>query len=189
MKYYFDTEFAEGRGTLKLISIGIVDDKGGSYYAENSCFDVRDANDWVKENVIPNLKWHENLKSTKGFNNVSNQGVVGGGRKYEVYGTPEVILDSLKDYLELTDPSIGIDFKREFYAYYGAYDWVALCSIFGTMVDLPAGMPMFCRDLKPMLDDSTVSPPDNPENEHNALVDAKWNKELYEAIISSTHIK
>lgn len=40
----------------------------------------------------------------------------------------------------------------EFYAYYADYDWVAFCWLFGKMIDRPKGFPMYCRDLKQMLD-------------------------------------
>ena len=43
--------------------------------------------------------------------------------------------------------------QPEFYAYFADYDWVALCWLFGEMMDLPKGFPMYCRDLKQMLDD------------------------------------
>ena len=32
--------------------------------------------------------------------------------------------------------------------YYADYDWVALCQLYGRMLDLPGRWPMFCRDLK-----------------------------------------
>ena len=107
----------------------------------------------------------------------------------------------------------------EFYAYYADYDWVAFCWIFGKMIDLPKGFPMYCRDLKQMLDESwslskemidwaesrkdTLDkypsledcsyvfhnedikkhpnfPKQDPSKAHNALEDARWNKELYQ---------
>jgi len=107
----------------------------------------------------------------------------------------------------------------EFYGYYADYDWVLFCSLFGRMIDLPKGFPMYCKDLKQMLDDAIMREaigvdsalkngvypvPDNyrkpvsvlfdemltkykelnnypkQENEHSALHDARWNKELYE---------
>lgn len=40
----------------------------------------------------------------------------------------------------------------EFWAYYADYDWVALCQLYGTMMDLPKGWPMYCRDLKQWAD-------------------------------------
>jgi hypothetical protein len=78
------------------------------------------------------------------------------------------------------------------------YDWVLFCSLFGRMIDLPKGFPMYCRDLKQMLDEKSVtafpqySDPSAyvkefasyPEqtNNHNALDDARWNKKLYDFI-------
>src|SRR2546422_11753341 len=42
--------------------------------------------------------------------------------------------------------------KPEIWAYYADYDWVALCQLYGRMVDLPKGWPKFCRDLKQYVD-------------------------------------
>lgn len=42
--------------------------------------------------------------------------------------------------------------KPEFYAYYADYDWVVFCWLFGKMIDLPKGFPMYCKDLKQDLD-------------------------------------
>lgn len=77
----------------------------------------------------------------------------------------------------------------QLYGYYSAYDHVALCWLFGKMIDLLKGFPMYTRDLKQMLDEydegATLSNiknhPNYPKvtNSHNALSDAKWNKELY----------
>ncbi len=41
----------------------------------------------------------------------------------------------------------------EFYGYYCDYDWVLFCSLFGKMIELPKGFPMYCRDLKQMFDE------------------------------------
>lgn len=101
--------------------------------------------------------------------------------------------------------------QPEFYGYYCDYDWVLLCSLFGTMMDLPKGFPMYCRDLKQTLDEVVdemhrekpqISKErcleelksldyQNPKlsfpkqtNEHNALADARWNKKLYEFLLT-----
>jgi hypothetical protein len=99
------------------------------------------------------------------------------------------------------------DKNPEFYAYYADYDWVVFCWLFGLMNDLPKSFPMYCRDLKQMLDDAveneikkqcfnsgnhTILSYDDAlksikkdfnypkqQNEHNALEDARWNKKLY----------
>ena len=41
----------------------------------------------------------------------------------------------------------------QFYGYFADYDWVAFCWLFGKMIDLPKGFPMYCKDLKHMLDE------------------------------------
>jgi hypothetical protein len=80
---------------------------------------------------------------------------------------------------------VGDDQHPEFWGYYADYDWVAFCWIFGKMIDLPKGWPMYCRDLKQWSDDigaaTNVPPPkfEGPKGEHNALADARWNKELH----------
>jgi hypothetical protein len=57
------------------------------------------------------------------------------------------------------------------------------------MIDLPKRFPMYCRDLKQIMDEKGLDKewkrencPD-PEGEHNALVDARWNKKLHDLII------
>lgn len=73
------------------------------------------------------------------------------------------------------------DSQPEFWGYYADYDWVVFCQIFGSMIDLPKGWPMYCRDLKQFCD-SLGNPqlPPQVSTEHNALNDAKWNKIAYE---------
>lgn len=41
----------------------------------------------------------------------------------------------------------------ELYGYYSAYDHVAFCWLFGKMMNLPKGFPMYTRDLKQMMDE------------------------------------
>jgi 3'-5' exoribonuclease-like protein len=65
--------------------------------------------------------------------------------------------------------------KPEFWAYYADYDWVALCQLFGTMMGLPKGWPMYCRDVQQLSDSfGGAELPPQPANEHNALADARW---------------
>lgn len=69
----------------------------------------------------------------------------------------------------------------EFWAYYADYDWVALCQLFGTMMQLPKGWPMFCLDI--MQEAHRLGNPELPsigKDEHNALADAKWNQSAWE---------
>lgn len=88
--------------------------------------------------------------------------------------------------------------KPEFYAYYADYDWVVFCWLFGKMIDLPNGFPMYCRDLKQLFDQKedwlriptaqnhmdlkqhTHYPKQDPSKSHNAIEDARWNKQLFD---------
>jgi hypothetical protein len=73
--------------------------------------------------------------------------------------------------------------KPEFWAYFADYDWVVLCQLFGTMMDLPKGWPMYCRDVK-QLCDSVGNPalPAQMDQEHHALADAMWTKLAWETL-------
>jgi len=90
----------------------------------------------------------------------------------------------------------------EFYGYYSDYGWVAFCWLFGKMIDLPKGFPMYCFDLKQLMDEKALIYDDDQysnldiagkieylktnsnypkqENEHSAIHDARWNKKLHE---------
>jgi hypothetical protein len=62
----------------------------------------------------------------------------------------------------------------ELWADYGAYDHVALCQLWGTMIALPDGMPMFTHDIQQ--EARRLGNPDLPQQEsgwHNALDDAR----------------
>lgn len=95
--------------------------------------------------------------------------------------------------------------KINFYAYYADYDWVAFCWLFGKMIDLPKEFPMYCNDLKQILDEKAIKELDytcwttkeqvlehiktrigfpKQENEHSAIHDARWNKKLHEFLKS-----
>jgi hypothetical protein len=173
MKYYIDTEFIEYPHTIDLISIGIKCEDGRTFYAESTCFDERKASDWVKENVIAKLRWYKKVDSGKGWNDAYL-----GIKIYEVFGTLDLIRDSILEFI-----SDDKDDKPEFWGYYADYDWVVFCWIFGSMIDLPEGWPMYCKDLKQLLDESVKGSIPDPEGEHNALVDAIWNEDLHKYLM------
>ncbi len=80
---------------------------------------------------------------------------------------------------------IGDDPKPELWAYYADYDWVVFCWLFGRMIDLPKHFPMFCRDLKQVIEEHDIPKsklPPQPINAHNALADAIWLKDAYESL-------
>jgi hypothetical protein len=73
--------------------------------------------------------------------------------------------------------------KPEIWAYYADYDWVVFCQLFGTMMDLPKGFPMYCRDIKQWCDMLGNPPlPSQGDGEHSALEDARWNRKAWECL-------
>jgi hypothetical protein len=71
--------------------------------------------------------------------------------------------------------------KPELWGYYADYDHVVFCQLFGTMMDLPDGFPMFTMDLKQwQVQLGNPELPKQESGEHNALEDAKWNKQVYD---------
>jgi len=69
--------------------------------------------------------------------------------------------------------------EPEFWAYYADYDWVVLCQLYGRMIDLPEGWPMFCRDLQQLRIETGIEPPPQFGVKHNALDDAIWTRYAY----------
>lgn len=151
MKYFIDTEFIEGfhkpllgkkRHFIDLISIGIVAEDGREYYAVSREWNIKDADDWVVKNVISNLP-------EKYFNGSNIH-------EAKLWKSNKQIA---KDIIHFTNPKLFLhnvaEPNLEFYGYYADYDWVLFCSLFGRMIDLPKGFPMYCRDLKQMYDDKS----------------------------------
>ena len=72
--------------------------------------------------------------------------------------------------------------RPEFWGYYADYDWVVLCQLFGRMIDLPKGWPMYCRDLKQLLDERGNPRFPKQLDEHNALADARWAMQVWRSL-------
>lgn len=236
MKYFIDTEFHEYQkqpkilglkvgkpiDTIELISIGIVAEDGREYYAVCNEFDVEAAwdNKWLRKNVLTSI-WTE-INYVGQFSKASLKIGLQKNGKSKKQIAEEIKFFTSKHLLSKDPLQIEADAThKEFYAYYADYDWVVFCWLFGRMIDLPKGFPMYCRDLKQCMDDKllrmsnreignlsgdvflshslqdsidTISldlkidhvkksnnyPKQN--NEHNALSDARWNKELYKFI-------
>lgn len=176
MRYYFDTEFIEDGKTIDLISIGIISEDGRELYLCNKECEFSKASDWVWDNVLKPM------------------GVIkrpGDGAMYPIDpGTWVSRLEIQDKVLEFCGGHLcETGYFRlkseaptpEFWAYYADYDWVVFCQLFGTMMDLPQGFPMYCRDIKQWADMLHVeSLPEQATGEHNALEDARWNKQAWE---------
>lgn len=214
MKYFFDTEFIEGfrkplfgkrSHFIELISIGIVCEDGREYYAVSNEFNPKDADDWVRENVIDKIEaelFQQQPVFAKSHFNFSLKELLKQYGKSNKQIAEDICLFCYPDAGKEFGHAKGEFLSRskqygwngeqpEFYAYYADYDWVLFCSLFGRMIDLPKGFPMYCKDLKQMLDEKCIILKETPDtikelngfpkqiNEHNALDDAKWNLKLF----------
>lgn len=163
-KYFYDCEFIEDGKTIDLISIGIVSDDGRELYLQNLDCDFSRSNDWLKKNVLSKLN---GFSASDDLINISFE------NKY--WHTKQEIAQKVQEFIT------GDRADNELWAYYSAYDHVALCQLFGKMIDLPDSVPMFTNDLMQLINNSNDILPKN-SNSHNALDDANWVKHSYDIL-------
>lgn len=162
----YDTEFLEDGKAIDLISIGMVDEAGAELYAVSSEFDQRavKAHSWLSHNVWPHLPTYQPAGSAESFLDTRHTDVM--SREDIRTGVAEFILRGG------AVPAL--------WAYYGAYDHVALAQLWGPMVDLPPGIPMYTNDLMTLWNLAGQPPkPAQPRDAHNALADARWNRSMW----------
>ena len=179
---YYDTEFIEDGRTIDLISIGMVRDDGAEYYAVSSQFDLKKlaANDWLMNNVwpsLPQIRGDERmmiLSSMRDSAPVSKQvRALFHWHHADVKPRAQIAAEVAEFITGARDP--------ELWAWYAAYDHVALAQLFGRMIDLPPGVPMHTNDLKQECDRlGNPAVPGQREGVHNALADARHNKVIAE---------
>lgn len=162
----YDLEFLEDGRTIELISIGMVCDDGREYYAVNRDMPVRRIrkHQWLMENVVPHLP--------KGH----------GDQRIHM---PKRWLFHYADHRVKHRSTIAAAFIQaagsdvELWANYGAYDHVALAQLWGPMIALPDGVPMFTHDIQQearRLGFGWDALPKQESGEHNALADARHNQ-------------
>lgn len=213
MKYFLDTEFITGfkkpikslptfgnfnkpEFFIQLISIGIVCEDGREFYAVSNEFDESLADDWVKENVISKLEYWQKLDAST---SICHRGVNSKKFGKSIIEIRNEVVKLLGGGCDEYSPKLYVPKETEIYAYFADYDWVVFCNLFGRMIDLPEGMPMYCKDLKQYLDDFAKKEAESnnisfetalkaikesqkypkQENEHSALDDARWNYKLF----------
>lgn len=170
MRVFIDTEFYEwpipvmGAAThaVQLISLGAVREDGAEFYAENTHFD------W---NFIPEDHWlQDNVRPCLYAPDVQQ-------------GPPDAIAWNFRRFAN-NEFSVPSD-KPEFWGYFCDYDWVVLCGLYGSMIDLPPEFPMYCLDLKQEMYQRFITKDELPRQsgtQHHALDDARWIKTAFESI-------
>lgn len=165
MRVFYDTEFHERGATapIEFISIGMVREDGEEYYAINSMTTwwAIYKNDWLRENVLSQLPG-------KMVDYGNGGGTFEPDESSGLYKPSSTIAQEVGDFCRLPRDN------AELWAYYGDYDHVVLAQLFGRMIDLPAHMPMYTRDLKQVADMLDLQLPPQESGAHNALEDARW---------------
>lgn len=189
-RVFYDCEFLEDGRTVELISIGLITDDGASYYAVNGDLDdpnqmtleVRTTSwerivrhDWLVRNVVPHLPLKGQPAATLGglFTGKANMRGVELDHTNSDVKPRQVIANEVRDFIQAAGPDV------ELWAWYGAYDHVALCQLWGPMIDLPDGVPMWTNDLRQ--ERRRLGEPEMPRQaagEHNALADAVHNRDM-----------
>ena len=111
--------------------------------------------------------------------------------EYDASKASDWVIDNVLNHISPHQPKssrqeIGEAFRLwagdnpEFWAYYADYDWVVLCQLYGTMMQLPPAFPMFCMDIKQLcVDLGNPRLPQQSDREHCALDDAMWNMQAF----------
>ena len=157
VRWFYDTEFIEGPGReIQLVSLGVVREDGGAqYYAVSTEFDPAAAGEWVRRNVLDQLP----------------------SPAAKVWRSRAQIRADLERLL------LGDAEPPELWAWYGAYDHVVLCQLWGTMPQLPRRMPRFTRDLRQLWEEvGCPALPEQRSGQHDALADAQHNRLRWEAM-------
>ena len=157
-RYFYDCEFVEDGRTVDLVSIGVVDEFGREFYAVSTEFDDSRANPWVRRNVLDKLPSPAD----------------------PAWRSRERLREDL--YAFLIEPITGRGEQLELWAWYAAYDLVALAQLWGAMAALPREIPRFTKDLRQRWAD--VGRPALPDQagRHDALVDARHNLARWNAM-------
>ncbi|PNG17595.1 3'-5' exoribonuclease [Streptomyces cahuitamycinicus] len=165
MRVFYDTEFIDDGRTIDLVSIGMVAEDGRELYAVSAEFDqiALGRNGWLVDNVWSSLPVIEKAPGELGIGRLD-------------LDHPDVrpraqIARLVEDFI-LTTPD------PQLWAYYAAYDHVAVAQLWGPMINLPRGIPMQSDDLVTEAKRLGLRPmdlPQQPDGLHNALADARHN--------------
>jgi hypothetical protein len=162
MRYYMDWEFIEGHDCagvptfLDPISVGVVCQDGREIHRVSHDCNHSRMTDWHRQNVLPHLP----------------------PRESGIWKTRPEIAADLKDFIRGD--------RIEIWTYFGGYDWVCLCQLYGTMMQLPEHFPMQDNDLLQFARSLGVSKHEikgsvpKPADAHSALADARWNRQLHQ---------
>ena len=151
-RYFYDCEFIEDGRTVDLVSIGVVDEYGREFYAISTEFDGSRAVPWVRRNVLDKLP----------------------SPGHPAWRSRERLRADLYEFLKAPVRGRAGE-ELELWAWYAAYDHVALAQLWGPMTALPRDIPRFTKDLRQLWDERGRPTLPDATGRHDALVDARHN--------------
>ncbi len=154
-RIFYDTEFIEDGTTIELVSVGAVDEQGREFYAISTEFDPEHAGPWVRRHVLDKLPSPSD----------------------PAWCTRVALREAFYGFVTASEGDV------ELWAWYAAYDHVAIAQLWGAMPELPRALPRFTRDLRQRWEDvgrPELPPP--PADAHDALADARHNLRRWEVI-------
>ena len=132
MKIFFDTEFTGLHKDTTLISIGLIDENGRTFYGEFSDYDESQCDNWIRENVIKHLKWSKEGPVEDFVNIYLNS--------WEAFASKEYIKIVLSEWLSKYD-------EVELVSDCCHYDMVLFVDIFGDAWSIPDVVNPACHDI------------------------------------------
>jgi len=152
-RIFIDTEFMDDGKTIELISLG-------------ACFDMKCGT--IGKFYVCNQD--ADLSKANGW-----------VKEHVLPQLPPKNHHSWLPYKEIADRFEQFcNIEPEFWGYFSAYDWVAICQMYGAMVDLPEGWPMYCNDLRQWANMLGINHlPQQESGEHSAINDAMWNRSTW----------
>jgi 3' exoribonuclease, RNase T-like len=172
-----DCEFLDDGRTIDLISMGIVRDDGAEYYAVN-----REApwgqilhHPWLRDNVLPHLpqngKHVHYLLEARWWLDQDHP---------DVRDHTQIAQEVATFIQQMPNP--------ELWGWHPAYDFVALCQLWGPMVNRPPGIPDRVNDVRQEYARRGLTgadaPAQNARSVHNALHDARWIRQAHRQILT-----
>ena len=179
MRLYLDTEFTTLNQSAKLLSIGVVDTNGRSFYAELSDIEIPE-DKWLQDNVLCHMQWLNS--STKPFLQTASD-------HWQGYLSHLELAKALRDWLKVYP-------QAEVWADCVVWDWILFCELFGGTFEKPSNLYDFPFDLVTLLKvkgiDTNIERAElltqlgktSDTLQHHALNDATQTKDIVETLLN-----
>lgn len=177
MRVFFDTEFTGLRQSTSLISIGLIAENGHTFYAESNSYNHTQVDDWIRENVLANLRF-----TGESLPKIDLEHHAMCGSQYQVRSALAGWLAQY-EHVEMWGDCL-------------AYDWVLFCELFGGAMYIPKNVYYIPFDLATLLKAMGIDADVNREEfagisgtKHNALHDAKAIRAVYQTVMQHSPIR